>query len=46
MWEEKGFIGDATYFTSGTLAKTEDTALDEAVDDLARRIVERTIEWW
>ncbi len=46
MWKEESFIGDSTYFTTGSLAKTEDTALDEAIEDLARRIVERTIEWW
>ncbi len=46
MWEEKGFIGDSTYFTSGSLAKSEDTALNEAIGDLARRIVERTVEGW
>lgn len=46
MWEEQNFIGDAAYFTSGSLAKSEDTALDEAIADLARRIVERTVEGW
>lgn len=46
MWEEKGFVGDASYFTTGSLATSEDTALTKAIEDLARRIVERTIEWW
>lgn len=46
IWEENNFIGDTTYFTSGSLAKSEDTAITEAVKDLARRIVERTIEGW
>ena len=46
LWEENNFIGDATYFTSGSSAKSEGTALSDAVVDLARRIVERTIEEW
>lgn len=46
LWEEKGFIGDTTYFTSGSSAKSEETALSAALTDLARRIVARTIEEW
>jgi len=46
LWQETGFVGDATYFTSGPSAKSEETALNDAVVDLARRIVERTIEDW
>ena len=46
VWEEKGFTGDTAYFTSGTLAKSEDTAVNDALTDLARRIVERTVEQW
>ncbi|MDD5347510.1 MAG: LptE family protein [Candidatus Omnitrophica bacterium] len=46
LWEEKRFTGDATYFTSGALAKSEDTATAEAVKDLSRRIVERVVEQW
>lgn len=46
LWNEPGFIGDATYFTSGAQAKTEKAALDVAIADLARRVVERTIENW
>jgi len=44
--EQKNLIGDTTYFTTGSLAKTEETAIDAAVADLARRIVERTVEFW
>jgi outer membrane lipopolysaccharide assembly protein LptE/RlpB len=40
-------IGDATYFTRGSLASTEAQALDNAIKDLARRVVEKTVEeWW
>lgn len=46
LWDEPGFIGDATYFISGTQAKSEKSALDDAIADLARRVVERTIENW
>ncbi|MEK6715440.1 MAG: LptE family protein [Candidatus Omnitrophota bacterium] len=46
LWEEKAFVGDTTYFTSGSSAKSEETALSNALTDLARRIVARTIEEW
>jgi outer membrane lipopolysaccharide assembly protein LptE/RlpB len=45
-WTESGFVGEATYFVSGSLAKSEESAVDEAVTDLARRVVERTVEDW
>jgi len=46
VWEENNFTGDTTYFTAGSLAKTEDAAINDAIKDLARRIVERTVEQW
>jgi len=46
IWEEANFVGDATYFVSGTLAKTESEAIDDALKDTARRVVERVIEDW
>ncbi len=46
MWKEAGFIGEATYKKIGRLATSEDTARQEAIEDLARRIVERTVECW
>lgn len=45
-WEEPGFVGEATYFVTGPNATSEDSAVEEAILDLARRIVERTIEDW
>ncbi len=45
-WSERSFVGDAEYFVSGSLAKSEEAAIDDAVLDLARRIVERTVENW
>ena len=46
MWKEKSFAGETTYRTSGSLAKSENAAVSDAIDDLARRIVERTVEAW
>jgi len=46
VWEEKNFTADTTYFTTGSSAKSEATAINDAIADLARRIVERTVEQW
>lgn len=46
MWQYNRFIGQATYFLTGAQATSEESAVDEATVDLARRIVERTIENW
>jgi hypothetical protein len=45
-WAEPGFVGEATYFVRGPLATSEESAVQKATLDLARRIVERTIEDW
>lgn len=46
LWAEKGFTGEKDYRTTGALVMSEGTALVEAEKDLARRIVERTVEAW
>jgi len=51
LWEEKNFTGDYTYFpVTSTLTnvakKSDDQAVVEGVKDLARRVVERTVEQW
>lgn len=46
IWEERGFAGETTYYTSGSLAKSENQGVTDAILDLARRIVERTVEAW
>lgn len=46
LWEENGFTGIGDYFVSGASAKSESTAVTQAIQDLARRIVERTVEQW
>lgn len=45
-WAEPNFVGEATYFVTGPSAKSEESAVEAAIVDLARRIVERTIEDW
>lgn len=46
VWTEPSFSGETTYFVSGPQAKSEDVAVQDATTDLARRIVERTVEDW
>ena len=46
LWQEKRFVGDNTFFTTGPLAKSEEKARGEALKELARRIVDRTVEEW
>jgi len=46
VWNESEFVGEATYFVTGPNASSEDDAIDRAIEDLARRIVARTIEDW
>jgi hypothetical protein len=46
IWERKGFAGDNTYFTTGTTVQSESQAVHDATNDLARRIVDLTVEAW
>jgi outer membrane lipopolysaccharide assembly protein LptE/RlpB len=50
LWEENNFNGNYSYFTSfatgNVIQVPEDTAVNNAIEDLARRIVERTVEQW
>ena len=46
VWKENGFAGEASYRTTGQYAKSESVTTNEAIEDLARRIVERTVENW
>lgn len=46
LWEEKRFVGDTTFFTTGSAAKSEEKARKDALKELARRIVDRTVEEW
>jgi TolB-like protein len=46
LWAENGFAGETTYNAMGSLAVSDSAAVGVAMNDLARRIVERTIEAW
>ena len=46
IWEEERMTGDTTYFALGTKAEGESAALDRAIQDFARRVVERSVENW
>ncbi len=46
VWEEPSFSGNASYFVTGPTATSETGAVQEAIEDLAKRIVERTVEDW
>ena len=46
LWEEQGLTGDTTYFATGANTESETSALSRARTDLARRIVERSVESW
>ena len=42
LWQVNNFIGDTTYFTE----QSESSAINRAVDDLSRRIVDRVVDIW
>lgn len=44
--DENSFVGETTYTLEGAFTKSESGAEKDAVDDLARRIVERVVEGW
>jgi len=56
LWQENNFNGNYSYFTnvdfenagvnSARIVVSEATAVNNAIEDLARRIVERTVEQW
>ncbi len=46
IWKENSFAGEATYYLTGPQSKSESAALEDALTDLSRRIVERTLENW
>lgn len=46
VWKERDFAGEATYRTGGSLAASETSSVKQATSDLARRVVERTVEGW
>jgi outer membrane lipopolysaccharide assembly protein LptE/RlpB len=46
IWKDSALAGDTTFFLSGPRAIGEDQAVAVAVEDLARRVVEKTVEIW
>ena len=45
LWRAR-LTGDTTFFLSGLHSISEDEASGKAVEDVARRIVEKTVEYW
>ncbi len=46
IWEEKNFVGDTSFLISGPSAVSEGDARENAIQELARRIVDRAVEEW
>lgn len=46
IWEEKNFTGDTEYFIEGASAMSERAAADQAIEDIAKKIVDRIVEDW
>ncbi len=46
IWEEPQFSGDADYFVSAEKALSQAQATDNAVERLARNVVDRIVEDW
>lgn len=46
VWRADRFAGESTYRTTGQYAKSETTAAQAGITDLAVRIVERAVENW
>jgi hypothetical protein len=46
LFKEENITGDTTYFTTGALQKTETSALNDVMSDLARRIINKIVENW
>jgi len=43
---QKNLTADTSYFLTGSSAKTEDSAVDTLLSDLARRVVSRIVNRW
>ena len=46
IWSDTGLAGDTSFFVAGPRAISEDRAAQQAVEDVARRVVDKTIEIW
>ena len=46
LWHSAQLTGDTTFYLSGSRAVSEDEALVKVIEDVARRVVESTVEVW
>jgi outer membrane lipopolysaccharide assembly protein LptE/RlpB len=46
LWQEPRLYDSVAYYAIGTRAETEDEALERLAEDLARKIVSRTLQGW
>ena len=46
LWQEPNFYDSVSYFAVGSQAETEDDALQRLCDDIAQKIVNRTMQGW
>jgi hypothetical protein len=46
IWASKTIVGDASYHISGSLARTEEWAKEEAIKDLAEKVATAVVEIW
>ncbi len=46
LWQEPSMYESVTYYAVGSQAETEDDALDRLAEELARKIVNRTLQGW
>lgn len=46
LWDTTDLTGTTTYFVTGHYSKTEEEALTDATEDLAKKVVEKVVEFW
>ncbi len=46
LWHDGSLVGESSFFLAGAHAISEDAASQKAVEDAARRLVDKTIEIW
>ncbi|HUV87109.1 MAG TPA: LptE family protein [bacterium] len=46
LWQEPSMYESVSYYAIATKAETEDEALDRLAEELARKIVNRTLQGW
>ncbi|MCK4245321.1 MAG: hypothetical protein KAX20_06830 [Candidatus Omnitrophica bacterium] len=46
LWDTSELSGTTSYYVTGIYSKTEEEALTDATEDLARKVVEKVVEYW